>query len=86
MALTTSSFAPASSMANSDCPRIFGYGTGDLAAVVEGANYFDVQEIYGVTQTGDVLLAQMLDATKFYNLTVDRDAGTVVLSVGLAIT
>jgi len=73
-------------MANSDAPRMFAYGTADLAAVVEGANYFDVQEIYGVTETGDVLLAEMADATKFYKLTVDRDAGTVVLSIGLAIT
>ena len=85
MALTTETFLPLSAQANSDAPRMFAYTTADAAATVEGANYFDGFFTASQTATGDVLLAVMSDATKLYNLTVDRDAETVAVSTGTAI-
>ena len=85
MALTQETFLPLSAQANSDAPRMFAYATADNAAVVEGANYFDSFFTASQTATGDVLLAVMGDATKLYNLTVDRDAETVAVSTGTAI-
>ena len=86
MAFDVNDFLPLSSMANSDAPRMFSYRTSaDNAAAVETANYFDSFETASQTQTGDILLCESSDATKLYNLTVDRDAETVAVSTGTAI-
>lgn len=86
MALTTNSFLPLSSLANSNAPRMFSYGTADNAATVEGADYFDNYEIASQLNVGDVILAKMGDATKFYNVTTaDVSPPNVVISGGLAI-
>ena len=83
MAFDADDFLPMSSMANSDAPRFWSYSA--AADTITGANYFDGSFVAGVAQTGDILLGTDAGDTRFYILTIDRDAGTTVLSTGVEI-
>lgn len=83
MAFNSDDFLPLSAQANSNAPRVWLYSTTDADITV--ANYFDGDFVAGVAQTGDVLLGIDGGGTSFYNLTVDRAAGTTSVSTGTAI-
>jgi hypothetical protein len=83
MAFNSNDFLPLSAQANSNAPRIWVYSA--AADTITGANYFDGSFVAGVAQTGDLLLGTDAGDTRFYILTIDRDAGTTVLSTGTVI-
>jgi hypothetical protein len=83
MAFEPDDFLPLSGMANSDAPRMWSYSA--VADTITGANYFDGSFVAGVAQTGDVLLGVDAGDTRLYILTIDRSAGTTVLSTGVEI-
>lgn len=64
-------------------PKVATYRTTDLIAVVKGANYFD--ELSDGLETGDIIYVDSGDTDTFFNVTVDKAAGTVVLDKELAL-
>ena len=84
MAFNSDDFLPLSGMANSNAVRVWTYSA--VADTITGANYFDGAFVAGVAQTGDVLLGLDAGGTSWYNLTVDRAAGTTAVSAGTVIT
>lgn len=80
MAFSAETFIPNSSMANSDAPRIFSYGTADTLATAKGANYFDL----AAATTGglglkdlDVIYVSAGDGFSFLSVSITAGAVTV---------
>jgi len=65
---------------------LFAIKTSDTLATIEAAGFFDGNAAYAsLLKTGDVVLIEASNGTKFYNVTVEKISRTITLSTGTEI-
>jgi len=65
---------------------LFTIKTSDTLATIEAAGFFDGNAAYAsLLKTGDVVLIEASNGTKFYNVTVEKISRTITLSTGTEI-